>query len=235
VATIVALSKRLGKTPIVVKDKEGFLVNRILMPYLNEGALLAEEGVGIETVDRLMLDFGMPMGVFILLDEIGLDVSMKVADILFEAFGERMRPSVVLSKMVEAGRLGKKNGKGFYAYKGKERSVADETKKLIAEVRKEQSGILEKEIAGRLVLSMINEAAMILSEGIADRASVVDTGMIFGTGFPPFRGGLLRYADSLGLEAIRMDLEDYAERFGVRFKPADLIVEMAREGRNFYS
>jgi 3-hydroxyacyl-CoA dehydrogenase/enoyl-CoA hydratase/3-hydroxybutyryl-CoA epimerase len=82
---------------------------------------------------------------------------------------------------------------------------------------------------------MINEAAMILSEGIADRASVVDTGMIFGTGFPPFRGGLLRYADSLGLEAIRMDLEDYAERFGVRFKPADLIVEMAREGRNFYS
>jgi len=235
VATIVALSKRLGKTPIVVKDKEGFLVNRILMPYLNEGALLAEEGVGIETVDRLMLDFGMPMGVFILLDEIGLDVSMKVADILFEAFGERMRPSVVLSKMVAAGRLGKKNGKGFYAYKGKERSVADETKGLIAEVRKDQSGILEKEIAGRLVLSMINEAAMILSEGIADRASVVDTGMIFGTGFPPFRGGLLRYADSLGLEAIRMDLEDYAERFGERFKPADLIVEMAREGRNFYS
>jgi 3-hydroxyacyl-CoA dehydrogenase/enoyl-CoA hydratase/3-hydroxybutyryl-CoA epimerase len=234
VATIVALSKRLGKTPIVVKDREGFLVNRILMPYLNEGALLVEEGVGIETVDRLMHAFGMPMGVFVLLDAIGLDVSLKVADILHGAFGERMRPSVILAKMVEAGRLGKKNGKGFYAYKGKQKSVAPETETLISGIRKDRSGLMEKEISGRLLLTMINEAAMILSEGIADRPSVVDTGMIFGTGFPPFHGGLLRYADSLGLESINKDLADYAERFGERFKPSELIVELAGAGKSFY-
>jgi 3-hydroxyacyl-CoA dehydrogenase/enoyl-CoA hydratase/3-hydroxybutyryl-CoA epimerase len=160
---------------------------------------------------------------------------LKVAGILHEAFGDRMRPSVILSKMVEAGRLGKKNGKGFYAYKGKEKIVAPETEKVIAGVRKGPLGILEKEITGRLVLTMINEAAMILEEGIADRPSVIDAGMIFGTGFPPFRGGLLRYADTLGLTTIRKDLEDYAGRFGERFKPAARIVEMAEEGRTFYS
>ncbi len=234
VATLVALSKKLGKTPIVVGDREGFLVNRILMPYLNEGALLLEEGVSIETVDRLMLDFGMPMGVFILLDAIGLDIALKVAAILHEAHGDRMRPSVVLEKMVEAGRLGKKNNKGFYAYKGKERSVAAETTAIIGGLKTGPTGILEKEISGRLVLTMINEAARILDEGIVDRPSVVDAGMIFGTGFPPFRGGLLRYADSLGAASILRDLEDYAGRYGDRFEPAELIREMAGEGRSFY-
>lgn len=234
VATIVALSKKLGKTPIVVRDGEGFLVNRILMPYLNEGALLLEEGVDIKTVDRLMLEFGMPMGVFILLDQIGMDVALKVAGILHEAYGDRMRPSVILPKMVEAGRLGKKNGKGFYAYKGKERAVSPETLSLISGVRKGGSPLLEKEISGRLILTMINEAAMILSQGIADRPSVVDAGMIFGTGFPPFHGGLLRYADHLGLEKIRTDLEGFAGRFGDRFKPADLIVDMAGKKEQFY-
>jgi 3-hydroxyacyl-CoA dehydrogenase/enoyl-CoA hydratase/3-hydroxybutyryl-CoA epimerase len=234
VASIVALSKKLGKTPIVVGDREGFLVNRILMPYLNEGSLLVEEGVGIKTVDRLMLSFGMPMGVFLLLDAIGLDVAFKVAEILHRAHGERMRPSVILAKMVEAGRLGKKNGKGFYAYKGKEKTVAPETEKLIAGLRKGPTGILEKEISGRLLLTMINEAAMILEEGIVDRPSVVDAGMIFGTGFPPFRGGLLRYADTLGAETIRRDLQDYAERFGERFKPSDRIIRMAEQGESFF-
>ncbi len=234
VATIVALSKKLGKTPIVVKDREGFLVNRILMPYLNEGALLVEEGVTIETVDRLMLKFGMPMGVFILLDAIGLDVSLKVAHILHETYGERMRPSVILSKMVEAGRLGKKNGKGFYVYKGKDKSVSPETESLLSGIKKSASEISDEEISRRLVLTMINEGAMILGEGIADRPSVVDAGMIFGVGFPPFRGGLLRYADSLGLDTIRKDLEEMAARLGERFEPAPLIQEMAEKGKRFY-
>jgi 3-hydroxyacyl-CoA dehydrogenase len=112
--------------------------------------------------------------------------------------------------------------------------VAEETEKLISGIRKAPSGLMEKEISGRLLLTMINEAAMILSEGIADRPSVVDTGMIFGTGFPPFHGGLLRYADSLGLESINKDLADYAERFGERFKPSELIVELAGAGKSFY-
>ncbi len=234
VATVVAFSKKLGKTPIVVKDREGFLVNRILMPYLNEGALLVEDGVEIKTIDRLMLNFGMPMGVFILLDQIGLDIALKVAGILHQAYGERMRPSVILPKMVEAGRLGKKNGKGFYAYKGKERIVSPETLSLISGVRKSGPGLMEKEVTGRLILTMINEAAMILSEGIADRPSVIDAGMIFGTGFPPFHGGLLRHADHIGLEKIRKELEGFAGRFGDRFKPADLIVEMAEKKERFY-
>jgi 3-hydroxyacyl-CoA dehydrogenase/enoyl-CoA hydratase/3-hydroxybutyryl-CoA epimerase len=234
VATIVALSKKLGKTPVVVKDREGFLVNRILMPYLNEGALLVEEGVGIETVDRLMLDFGMPMGVFILLDAIGLDVALKVAEILHGAHGDRMKPSIILSTMVEAGRFGKKNDKGFYTYQGKQKRLSPETEKLISRIRRGPSGILEKEISRRLLLTMINEAAMILAEGVADRPSVVDAGMIFGVGFPPFRGGLLRYADDLGAAAIRKDLEDLAERFGERFRPAELIQQMADTGERFY-
>jgi 3-hydroxyacyl-CoA dehydrogenase/enoyl-CoA hydratase/3-hydroxybutyryl-CoA epimerase len=181
-----------------------------------------------------MLDFGMPMGVFLLLDAIGLDIALKVAAILHEAYGDRMRPSVVLEKMVEAGRLGKKNNKGFYAYKGKDKSVAPETAAIIGGLKKGPTGILEKEISGRLVLAMINEAAMIISEGIVDRPSVADAGMIFGTGFPPFRGGLLRYADSLGITSILNDLEEYAQRYGERFEPAGLIREMAGEGKSFY-
>lgn len=232
-ATIVNLSRKLGKTPIVVKDKEGFLVNRLLMPYLNEAVFMLEEGAAIEEVDEALLNFGMPMGAFILLDEIGIDIAWHVAEILHRAFGERMKPAGLMKGILDSGRLGKKNGKGYYRYDGKKRKGADESVYALTGGKKE--GILSAaNIVDRSVLLMLNEAALCLEEEIIARAEHVDGGMIFGTGFPPFRGGLLRYADSRGAKEIVQKLEDLREKYGERFQPAPLLMEMAKKGKSFY-
>ncbi len=233
-ATIVALSKRLGKTPIVVKDKEGFLVNRLLMPYLNEAVIMLKEGADMEEVDEALLDFGMPMGAFILLDEIGVDISWHVAEILHGAFGERMLPAPLMKEVLDSGRLGKKNGKGFYAYQKGKRKEPDSGVYALSGGKK--GGVFSTDtIIDRTVLLMVNEAAHCLAEGIVEKGEHVDGGMIFGTGFPPFRGGLLRYADSRGAKEIVARLEVFVEKYGERFEPAPLLNEMAKKGSKFYS
>ncbi len=233
VAAIASLSRRLGKLPVVVNDGPGFLVNRILMPYLGEAVALLEEGVSIERIDGALLRFGMPMGAFILLDEIGIDVAHKVADILHEGLGPRVRPSPLLGELAKKGYLGKKNGAGFYLYKGRKRSGPDPSIAGMLRAAPRGTAITDEEIVERTVLLMIKEAALCLEEKIIDRADHLDGALIFGIGFPPFRGGLLKYADKLGAAAIVAKLNNYARTRGERFAPPKMLTEMAAQGKTF--
>ncbi|HEX7118687.1 MAG TPA: 3-hydroxyacyl-CoA dehydrogenase NAD-binding domain-containing protein [Longimicrobiales bacterium] len=235
-ATAFALARRLDKTPVLVNDGPGFLVNRLLAPYLNEAGWLLAEGARIEDVDRAMLEFGMPMGPFRLLDEVGLDVSRHVAAILYEAFGDRLLPAPALVKLAETARLGRKGGRGFYRYENDREQGPDETlyAELAGTVSAERRAIAGDVVRERCVLVMVNEAARALEDGIVDDPGAVDLAMITGTGFPPFRGGLLRYADAIGLDRIVETLEAYERSMGVRFQPSALLKERAAAGRGFY-
>jgi 3-hydroxyacyl-CoA dehydrogenase/enoyl-CoA hydratase/3-hydroxybutyryl-CoA epimerase len=236
VSQIFQFSKQIGKTPIVVKDSPGFLVNRLLMPYLTEAALMVSEGIRIEEMDAAMLDFGMPMGPIELIDEVGLDVGDKVGHILHDAFGERMSTPNTFSKLLEQKRLGKKTGSGFYLYSGKDKKE----KKLdpgiytLLGVNPINRKISAEEITERCVFSMVNEAARCLEEKVVEAPSDVDLGMIMGTGFPPFRGGLLRYADSYGVSNIVSKLEQLEKKYGMRFQPAEALRKIAQKGK-FYA
>ncbi len=231
--TAVAFAKKISKTPIVVKNSPGFLVNRILGPYINEGALLLEDGALIDEIDKAMVEFGMPMGPLNLLDEVGIDVGFKVASILHEAFPERMAPSAVIEKMHQDKRLGKKGKKGFYLYDGKSKQVDPEVYKLIN--HEDQSSKFSREdIQNRLVFIMLKEAVLCLQEKIVRRPRDVDAGLIFGTGFPPFRGGLLRYADNLGAQVCVDKMKELTKQCGERFQPPKLLLEKAEKGGSFY-
>ncbi len=236
VSRIYQFSKQLGKTPIVVRDRPGFLVNRLLMPYLNEATWLLKDGAAIEEIDEILLDFGMPMGPMELIDEVGVDVGEKVAHILNDGFGPRMEPAPFNAKIVAAGRLGKKNGKGLYVYEdpsGKKKHVDPEIYSILGVTPKKRA-LSRDEIVERCILPMINEASRCLEEKIVESAAEVDLGMIMGTGFPPFRGGLLRFADSLGAKDIVSKLKPYAQKIGPRYEPAPALVRMAETGEKFY-
>ncbi len=237
VMSVFDLSKRLGKTPIVVKDGPGFLVNRLLMPYLNEAAYLVAEGAPIEELDRAIMQFGMPMGPATLLDEVGLDVAVKVGKILHQAFGARANPCVLNTRLVDGKLLGKKAGKGFYLYDaaGKQGELNPEIYKVLGVTPVSPSKEQKANWVPRLMYPIINEAALCLAEGIVAEPQDVDLGMIMGTGFPPFRGGPLRYADSVGLQVIVSKLEELAKVVGPRYAPSAPLVERARKGQSFYS
>ena len=230
-ATVVALAKRLGKTPIKVSECAGFLVNRTLLPYLNEAARMFEEGEEVEHIDKLLKDFGMPMGPFTLADEVGIDIGDKVSNILYEAYGERMKPSPILSKMLEKEWLGKKTGQGFYIHEGKNKTV----NAALVESQNTMPSLKDEKILDRAVLIMVNESAKCLEEGVVDNARYLDMAMVMGTGFPAFRGGLLRYADAIGLENIVAKLKKLEEKYGERFSPASSLLEMVEKGKTFYS
>jgi 3-hydroxyacyl-CoA dehydrogenase/enoyl-CoA hydratase/3-hydroxybutyryl-CoA epimerase len=235
--TVEALHKwvlRVKKTPVIVKDGPGFLVNRILMPYLNEAGYLLEEGVSVKDLDQAALNFGMPMGPCRLLDEIGIDVGVKVAKVMYDGLGDRAYPSKFSNKLVEKNLLGKKSNKGFYLYdeKGK---VAGQNPEVDSLLPAEKKKLTESELQMRLFLPMINEAAAILKDGIVDRASDVDLGLIYGIGFPPFRGGLLRYADSEGLDKILSALNNFSETVDKnRYAPSSYLVDLVNSKMSFY-
>lgn len=193
VAAAVEFAKQLKKIPIVVKGAPGFLVNRLLMPYLNEAGVLLGEGVSAEAIDQAMLDFGMPMGPLRLIDEVGIDVGYDVARELAEAFKDRMSVAPILRRVHEEGLKGRKGGRGFYIYDGKKERL---NRKLKLNVTKTPSAVA---IQSRLLGVMIAEAKRCLSEGVVASEDDIDAGMIFGTGFPPFRGGLVAYARDSGL------------------------------------
>lgn len=233
-ATIFALAKRLKKIPIVVRDLPGFLVNRILAPYLSEAVRLVREGCRIEDVDRAMTDFGMPVGPLALLDEVGLDVAVKAGEVLQAAFPQRIK-SGGDEALVAAGRLGRKSGAGFYEYSagGRGKPSPDAYEVLRAQP-KAASPFPPDQVESRLLLPMVNEAAFCLEEGVVPGPGKLDLAMILGTGFPPFHGGLLRWADSLGLPRVRSLLEELAGRFGPRFEPARSIRRLADARGTFY-
>ncbi len=233
VATLYALAKKWGKTPIVVNDGPGFLVNRLLAPYMGEAILLLASGVPIPAIDRAMEAFGMPMGPFRLYDEVGIDVAYKAARVMQSHFGERFPENDLLEKLVESGRLGKKTGRGFYLHQQKKRRLDPEVYRFLGVSA--SRNIPQEHIQQRLIYLMVNEAAYCLEEGIASRPRDVDVGVIFGLGFPPFRGGLLRYADSVGIPTVHEKLTVFAREFGAHFTPAPLLNRLAEKERGFYA
>ncbi len=236
VATVYQLALSLDKVPVVVGDAPGFVVNRILGPYLNEAGFVLGDGATIQEVDAAAKAFGMPMGPLRLIDEVGIDIAGHVGEVLHEALGARLEPSPVLRALAEGGRLGRKGGKGFYLYEGDREKGVDESiyDELAPAVPSERGGKTEHEIRARLVGQMINEAARLLGEGVVDSAAAVDLAMIMGTGFPPFRGGLLRFADSLHPRGVLDRVNALHEQHGDRFAPAPLLLDLARENRGFY-
>ena len=230
ISTVVNLAKRLGKTAIKVKDSAGFLVNRILLPYLQEAVLMFEDGADIESIDKALLDFGMPMGAFELIDTVGVDVGLNVSLILHNAYGERMIISSLMQKMVKKQYLGKKTKKGFYDYNNKIALPNQD----INSFQKHSLKMDEKQIIDRAILIMINEATRCLEENVVDNVRYLDMAMVMGTGFPAFRGGLMRYADTIGAKIIVESLNKLQKIHGDRFTPSNLLIDMSKTNTTFY-
>lgn len=231
IATAVRFGRKLGKTVIVVADRPGFWVNRIIAPYLVEAGHLLTEGVPIEVIDKVMLRFGFPVGPIALLDEVGIDVAAKGGVVMREAFGDRLTPAPALAKMVAAQRLGRKAGAGFYLYHDGHKTDPDPKAYDLIGV-KPLAASNEDEVERRLVYALLNEAARAHGEGVIRSPRDGDIGAVFGVGFPPFRGGPLRLIDSLGAAAVVATLENLAGALGSRFAPCDALV--ARGGARYY-
>ena len=220
-----------GKTPILVKDCAGFIVNRILLPYLNEAAFILSEGSKIEHIDHLIKEFGMPMGPFKLADTVGIDVGYKVATILYEEYGYRMPVAPIIEKMYEAKYLGKKSETGgFYQYDGKDDYVNEH---VISMLPNNGKIFEDNEIVQRCLYIMINEASRCLEENIVTDASIIDFAMITGTGFPAYKGGLLTYANEVGLKNILESLRKFEKDYGNRFAPSNLLIKLVKEDEDF--
>jgi 3-hydroxyacyl-CoA dehydrogenase/enoyl-CoA hydratase/3-hydroxybutyryl-CoA epimerase len=237
IATVFDLSKRMGKMPVVVKDGPGFLVNRLLLPYMAEAAFLMQEGQDIEMIDRAYVKkFGMPMGPFALMDEVGLDVCLKVLKIFKKSFGERIEIAPCMLKLeLLKNRLGKKSGLGFYLYNEKGyRTQVDKTIYGDLGLPAPTNTLSEEECIERGVLAMVNECARaMVTDQIVFSAAEADLAMIMGTGFPPFRGGLLRYADHIGMETIIKKLDHYGQKAN-RLKVSEELRTVLSKG-GFYS
>jgi 3-hydroxyacyl-CoA dehydrogenase/enoyl-CoA hydratase/3-hydroxybutyryl-CoA epimerase len=238
-ATGVALVNRIGKTPVVVADAPGFLVNRLLIPHLLEALQMAVEGAPILAIDQAMKEWGMPMGPFELLDEIGLDIGVHVLKSISQVQANGLALPPTFEQAVAKGWLGKKSGTGFYIHekskkRGKEpkTKLNDEMAKLIAP-NPAAAAPSHETIQWRLILPMVNEAARTLSERITDSADDIDLATVFGLGFAPFRGGLAKFADDIGADHVVKRLNDLAAKHGPRFEPAGLLREMAKNKSSF--
>ena len=232
VATLVALAKRIRKTPIVVKDCPGFLVNRVLFPYMNESLLLLQEGVPMDAIDAAAAKFGMPMGPIALQDLVGLDVAAFAGRVLAKAYADRAVASPIVLDLVKAGRLGKKSGAGFRKHTSKGAIADPSFDAILAKHRSGDAATMDPAtIQDRLFLPMLLEASRALEEGIVRDPSDVDMGLILGTGFPPFRGGILRWADAQGAAKVIEKLERY-RTLGKRFEPTEVLDETGEGGRD---
>ncbi len=236
IAAVARLAIALGKTPVVVQDSPGFVVNRILMPYLNEAVLLVSEGLSIRSLDATMTRFGMPMGPLELLDQVGLDVAAHIARSLQPAFGDRFPPNPGFELMRQKGWLGQKSGVGFYHHRGKKKQVNFLAENALrAAYSKSDEDLAEvlphavtmQQARDRMVLLMVNEAAMCLGEGLTAQAETIDLAMVLGTGWAPHRGGPLRYAHDRGVDAVIAALEELARRLGPRFQPCEALRRLA--------
>jgi 3-hydroxyacyl-CoA dehydrogenase / enoyl-CoA hydratase / 3-hydroxybutyryl-CoA epimerase len=238
VATAVALGKKQGKTVIVVKDGVGFYTSRILGPLMNEAAHVLAEGIPVDAIDSAMVEWGWPVGPIQLLDEVGIDVAAHVGKIVHDAFGDRLIPPGTMDSLVKDDRKGRKNGKGFYRYdkdamKGGKRQVDPTVYKALGIDPKGR--LPSEEIQMRCSLQFVNEALLCFGEGLLRSPRDGDIGAIFGLGFPPFRGGPFRYTDGIGASEILRRIRGYEDRFGKRWTPAPVLVEMAKKGERFYA
>ncbi|MBA3581634.1 MAG: fatty acid oxidation complex subunit alpha FadJ [Gammaproteobacteria bacterium] len=239
VASCVAFGKRQGKTPIVVQDVPGFYVNRILFPYINESVYLALEGVPIDVIDRAIVQWGMPVGPFKLLDEVGIDVGAKIQKILENAYGERMQGSTAVDKLLADGRKGRKNKKGVYDYsaasRGKQIDASVYTLLGITPTATSSKSMSNADIVERCMLPLLNEAAICLEEGVISSARDGDIATVFGIGFPPFRGGPFRELESRGLAKVVERLKSFEAQYGVRFTPSKELVKKATANQSYFS
>ncbi|MEO2266852.1 fatty acid oxidation complex subunit alpha FadJ [Pseudoalteromonas sp. YIC-656] len=231
IARTVSFARKQGKTPIVVKDKAGFFVNRILAPYVNEAANLLLAGEPIEKIDKALVEFGFPVGPLTLLDEVGIDIGSKIAPILDAELGERFKAPDAFNRLIDSKRLGRKSGRGFYDYSKKDKKVDESVYELLGVTLAPK--LNKEEIAERCVMQMLNEAARCLDEGIISNARDGDIGAIFGIGFPPFLGGPFSYMDKLGASEVSSKLATFSQ-YNSAFEPAPRLVQMAENGAKFY-
>ena len=240
VATTVAYAKKMGKNPIVVNDCPGFLVNRVLFPYFGGFARLVSAGVDFVRIDKVMEKFGWPMGPAYLMDVVGIDTGHHGRDVMAEGFPDRMKDDrrSAIDALYEAKRLGQKNGKGFYAYeadkRGKQKKVVDSS---VLEVLKpivyEQREVTDEDIINWMMIPLCLETVRCLEDGIVETAAEADMGLVYGIGFPPFRGGALRYIDSVGVAEFVALADQYAE-LGALYHPTAKLREMAKNGQSFF-
>jgi 3-hydroxyacyl-CoA dehydrogenase/enoyl-CoA hydratase/3-hydroxybutyryl-CoA epimerase len=225
-----AFARQIGKLPVLVRDWPGFLVNRVLFPYLLDAAELFQAGVNAKEIDEPLLAWGMPMGPLRLIDEIGIDITVDIANTLERAYGERDRAPKILREMLSFKASGRKSGNGFYKYEGKTQTANDA-------LREWRTGSGEnfaaEEITNRLVFLMVNEAARCVEEGVVATPEDADYGMILGTGFPTFLGGPLRFAEQFGIKHVVEQLDDLAKT-NEKFAPSERLREHARNGTKFY-
>ncbi len=234
VATIVALAKRIRKTPIVVNDCAGFLVNRVLFPYMNESLVLLEDGASLEAIDKAATRFGMPMGPLILTNLVGLDTAVYAGKVVGAAYPDRTVSSPILEEMLKASPGGKDKLMKFWLSDKKSKSQPNPAAlAIIAKHKKSERAFDQDEITDRLFLPMLLEATRVLEESIVREPADVDMGLILGIGFPPFKGGILRWADTLGASAIVEKLGKYAH-LGKRFEPTESLLRLAKTGETFY-
>lgn len=240
VATTVAYAQKMGKNPIVVNDCPGFLVNRVLFPYFGGFAKLVSAGVDFTRIDKLMERFGWPMGPAYLMDVVGIDTAHHARDVMAEGFPDRMKEDAetAVDALYKAERLGQKNGKGFYAYetdkRGKPKKVVDESiASVLAPIVREQRELTDEDIINWMMIPLCLETVRCLEDGIVETAAEADMGLIYGIGFPPFRGGALRYIDTMGVAEFVALADSYAE-LGALYQPTDKLREMAKNGQSFF-
>ena len=234
IETVAALAVRLGKVPVITRDGPGFLVNRIIGPGLNEAGHLLDEGWDAAALDRVWTRFGMPMGPCRLIDTIGMEVAYHAGQALAAAFGDRLAPARSLTTLAKSNRPGRKGGRGFYLYEGARPKGIDPSVYADMGMSSPRSDPDPARARDRTILAMVNEAARVLEDGIVPSAADVDLGMIMGAGFPPFRGGLLKYADDRGLHEILATLSALHDAQGSRFEPSALLARLAEAGETFH-
>ena len=237
--SLAAFCTGLSKFPVVVADVPGFLVNRCLSPYIAEAGALLAEGYSVEQIDKAAVDFGMPMGPFRMLDEVGLDVAAKVQEVLTASYGERMAAEEYPELLVKEGRKGKKTGAGFYSHEGKHAEFDSDVYSVLGLSSERKQGD-EKHIQNRLLLPLVRECILCLDEAVAgapgsEAATQIDLASVMGTGFAPFRGGAIFYAESLGAPELLARLDELRAEHGVRFEAHERLRERAERSESFYS
>ncbi len=234
VEEVTGLAENLRKFPVKVKECPGFLVNRLLMPYLNEAVMALEEGAaGVEEIDKGMKDLGWPMGPFTLIDALGLDICAEAGKVLWQGYGDRMHPARLWMRMLELKRLGRKSGKGFYDYGEPGSKAAGQVDAAlqaeIEKLRKETGKPKTAFTPERLMTLIINEAVLALQEEVSS-ASEIEIAVLAGLGYPPSKGGLLHAADQIGIDTLTDTLDRLAQELGFRFHPAYRLRTMRNAG-----
>jgi len=234
----VAFGRAIKKVPVVVNDGPGFYVSRQLGGLMGGSAFLLADGVDGPEIEKAMMDFGLPMGPATLADLTGIDINFHVGNTFARRLGERYKVHPLTEAIYNLGDYGRKTGRGYFDYSGPKTVPNPRVAEVVAAYLKEH-GVAPRqaqpgEIVELMLATAINEAALMMEQGICDRPADMDLAMITGTGFPPYRGGILRYADKWGLANVYAKLQELEKKYGPRFAPAGLIKTMAEEGKTFY-